>query len=140
MIDSGLDTAYRATTYQLTVNGQQVPVRVGEPASELAPLLDALGVQQWAFITAWNPLSELLPVAENARLNAHLFQSIGDHHHASAIALPDDTSWPREPGFVLFDMPLMQLLALAEQFKQHAIVVGQQGNEPELLWVANSAD
>jgi len=37
-------------------------------------------------------------------------------------------------------MPLMQLLALAEQFKQHAIVVGQQGNEPELLWVANSAD
>ena len=140
MIDSGLDSAYRATTYQLTVNGQQLPVRVGEPASELALHLAQIGAKRWAFLTAWNPRSEMLTGPENARLNAQLFQQLVGKNYSPAIALPDDNSWPREPGFVIFDMPMPELLSLAEQFQQHAIVVGQGGDIPELLWVAGSSE
>ncbi len=137
MLDSELDTAYRATTYQLTVNGQQVPVRVGSSASELAVLLAQLGAQRWAFITAWNPRSKILTSPENARLNAQLFQSLMGQKYAPAIAIPDDDSWPREPGFVIFDGAMPTLLSLAEQFEQNAVVVGQGGDAPELLWVGS---
>lgn len=140
MLDAGLDEAYRATRYQLTVDGQQLSVRVGEKTPELALALHAIGATRWAFITAWNPRSELTPAAENSRFNAMLFQSITGRQYAPAIALPDDTSWPREPGFVLFDFPLSELLALAEKFGQNAVVVGQGGDAPELVWAAKSAD
>ena len=140
MIDSGLDTAYRATTYQLTVGGQQVSVRVGEAAPELAAALATLGVSRWAFITAWNPYSELLSTPENSRLNAQLFQALLGRQYAPAIAIPDDNSWPREPGFVLFDFALTELLSLAEKFQQNALVVGQGGDLPELLWVTGADD
>lgn len=131
--------AYRATTYQLSVNGQQVPVRVGETASALVVPLAAIGATRWAFITGWNPRSEILTAAENARLNAQLFQSLRSCAYAPAIALPDDAAWPREPGFVIFDMALPELLGLAERFGQNAIVVGQGGDAPELLWVGIGA-
>lgn len=136
MIDSGLDIAYRATSYQLTLGGQQWTVRIGEPATELADPLQQLGVQSWAFMTAWNPCSKMLSTPENERLNAQLLPSLEGHKYAGATAIPDDDSWPNEPGFVILDMPISELLSLAERFQQNAIVTGQGGGVPELIWVA----
>jgi len=134
--DSKLRAAYVATTYQLTVGGLQLPVRVGEASDGLSAALAAEGVESWCFITAWNPHSEQLSVTENARRNGLLFQKITGHKFASAIAIPDDSNWPREPGFVLFDVPLPQLVEWAEAFGQNAVVVGQSGSAPELHWTA----
>ncbi|MGB0866168.1 MAG: DUF3293 domain-containing protein [Granulosicoccaceae bacterium] len=139
MNESDLAQAYRATTYQLTVNGQQVPVRIGEPAGEMAVHLPQVNAQSWAFITAWNPHSNILSAPENARRNARLFQQLAAKAYAPAIAIPDSTDWPREPGFVVFDIPLTELLALAETHEQHAVVVGQNGGAPELIWVGKAA-
>lgn len=138
-VDADLARAYGATTYQLTVAGRQLSVRVGSPAPQLAPALAELGAARWAFVTAWNPRSERLAVADNARRNAQLFQRLGECPHAPAIAIPDDEIWPREPGFAVFDMALPRLLSLAQAFGQHAIVVGEGGGAPELVWVGEAA-
>lgn len=55
-----LERAYRSTTYVVDAPEGAIGIRIGEPCPALDGLLAQLGVTCWAFVTAWNPQSEIL--------------------------------------------------------------------------------
>ena len=63
-VDPTLITAYQSTLYRVLEGGDFV-LRVGEPSPSLLALYRVHAVSCAAFITACNPLSQLLSDAEN---------------------------------------------------------------------------
>lgn len=92
-----LQKAFEETHY---IVHQQPPftLRVGKACPALDELLQARGQQGAAFITAWNPYSQLLSPAENASRQAEL---LADIRARGLISLPgigqhSDNGWPGE--------------------------------------------
>src|SRR5689334_10913097 len=49
-----------------------IVLRIGERNAALHALLASRGVEEWAFVTAWNPRSQVLAPEENARRQQQL--------------------------------------------------------------------
>src|SRR5690606_34677250 len=60
-----LEVQYRATTYQATIAGETIALRIDDRAGRLAAVLHGAKVDEWVFITAWNPGSTERPGHEN---------------------------------------------------------------------------
>ncbi|MCE2822543.1 MAG: DUF3293 domain-containing protein [Saprospiraceae bacterium] len=117
--------AYHNTDYR--VNGFRHPIRIGELSPEADELLREHDFTEWAFITAWNPMSEPLGDAENRLRNAELKSQL------SAWVVSDE-NWPPEESFLVAGIPFESAVALARVYAQRAFVYGRAG-EPARLWV-----
>ena len=136
MTDNDLAANYRATSYIVDAPGGAVAIRIGGSSAPLDAVLDTLGADRWAFVTAWNPGSMRLPEAENRRCNADLLERIGRLGYA---ALPgrgvgDSGEWPAEESFLIAGIPLDDALALGRFYRQRAIVAGRRGEAAGLFW------
>lgn len=125
--------AYRRTSYWLQT---QPPfyVRVGEISAALDSLLEDLGVDTWAFITAFNPHSRRLSDSENrARDAAFVAQLNRDGwRHIACEGVDDDGTWPTERGHVIFGIDAEAARALGRRFAQNAILLGRKDEAPLL--------
>jgi hypothetical protein len=132
-----LDDHYRNTTYLVHLPPQgSIPVRIGEINDLLDRLLTHLGVREWAFITAWNPGSFILPPLENARNNSDLLERLTKMGY---IALPgvgvgDEGDWTPEESFFIPGIARDEAIYLGRFYRQRAIVVGRVGEGAELVW------
>jgi hypothetical protein len=131
-----LAAAYRATSYIVDAPRGALAIRIGRADPALDALLDGLGADGWAFITAWNPGSMRLPPAENARNNADLLDRIARLGHAvlTGRGVGDDGRWPAEESFFIAGIPAADAVELGRYYRQRAIVVGRRGEAPELAW------
>jgi hypothetical protein len=134
---SELETAYRATTYQVFLPGAACELRIDQPCNALLRWLKDEEVDQFAVITAFNPASELLEPAENlerqSRLEVELLE--GGYEPFAGENVPDDPAAPREESCFIADIPLVDALALAAQYGQNAIVHGGADGIPRLAWI-----
>ena len=71
-IDQQLQEAYLATIYEVKHLGLQL--RIGEENWNLEELLIDNNAFSWAFISAWNPFSQLLSPKENNILHLKLIE------------------------------------------------------------------
>jgi Protein of unknown function (DUF3293) len=97
MVDPSLIRAYRNTTYKIDAPGGSVLLRVGEANRALDAPLSRHGQKTCAFITAWNPGSQRLPLAENERRHEQLAREVVTRGY---LTLPghgvgDDGRWER---------------------------------------------
>ncbi|MGV8942090.1 MAG: DUF3293 domain-containing protein [Lysobacter sp.] len=125
-----LAAAYAAARYAVMLDGDPLPLQVGQPAADLEAYWPA---ERYAFITAWNPASEPRSDTANATADALLLTQI-DHHGAARLpawAESPDGQW-REPGWLLADIEGGITDRLAIEFGQAAILVWQRG-EPVRL-------
>lgn len=129
-----LERAYSATTYAAAV---PLRLRLGEPNAMLDAMLAELGVEDWAYLTAWNPGARERPEAENRaameRLAAALRERGLQWHVGAGEA--DDGSWPPEPSLFVPGLARDDAVVLGRAFGQVAIVVGRRGRAPELVWL-----
>lgn len=131
-----LRSAYEATTFAATIHGARMEIRIGARHPELDQLCTARGIAEWAFVTACNPGSQLLPVAENSRRLALLREDV----RALELALfegngePADASWQPEPSVLVLGVTRPEALSLGRRYEQHAIVVGSVGDVARLVW------
>jgi hypothetical protein len=122
--------AYAAAEYGVTVEGRTFDLRVSTLASEFE---SAWPASRYAFITGWNPAS--LPQADSAneeadaRLRARL-DRLGVAR-MPAWAQARDGRW-REPGWLLADLPVVELDALAHDLGQAGTLCWTRG-EPVCL-------
>ena len=117
--------AYRETCYD--VGG--IGMRVGRRCAAMDRLLLAHGVRTGVLITAFNPLSRLMPPGWNRRMQASLRQTLWRRR-----VLPASGSLRRwsEAHLVVFgDVPPVQ--RLARRFRQCAVVVVRLRQPARLL-------
>src|SRR4051812_32445098 len=136
---SGIDEAFRATTYRVFVPGQApMDLVVGRRSARLDALLARGGVTAWAFITASNPGSQPLAAHENSARHAELLMLL----HArglqwlAASGIPADAGWEAEESVLVLGVSRPDAVEIGRRFGQLAIVAGQRGAAAELVYCA----
>jgi hypothetical protein len=134
---SDLDAAYRATRYVAESAQGDIVIRIDLPTPELDQLLVAQNYTAWAFISACNPGSQLLPEHENAQRHTQLLAAVKTLGLLSLLGhgVPDHPDWPPEVSLLILGIPLEQALKLAVNFGQNAIVAGVAGLPARLCYV-----
>lgn len=131
--DERLDRAYRRARY--VVNDFSLEIDVPQP--DFDAWLTRRGCSTYAILTAWNPRSTPLPAAVNAARQATL-ESLLRRRGLSfvpAAGTDPEGEWPAEHGVCLLDPPPDAARELGVIYEQHAIVVGDVGGSPTLLWL-----
>ncbi len=93
------------------------------------------GVESWAFLTGFNPLSQLCSAEDNARrqrlLEERLRQLGIAFLHGEGVA--DDGRWPVEASVLAYGIGEETARDLGRLFEQVAIVVGRRGGPARLV-------
>ncbi|WP_199100480.1 DUF3293 domain-containing protein [Dyella sp. ASV21] len=135
-MDEALLAAYRTTEYRVRrqVGGWHC-LRIDQP---LPPALSVeIGAQPWGFITAWNPRSQPLPLAQNRAAQRHLLCLLRERPDAhiihAGLGIARNASW-REPSLFIVGLEITALDTLAQRFGQHAYVHGRGAEPARLRW------
>lgn len=136
MTRTELAAAYAATTYRLLLPEGVLDLRLEQPSPRLREWLAGQGGGEFVIITADNPASQRLTADENSLRQAQLAASLqqAGYRCQPAANIPDG-DWPTEQGFLVLAMPIAEVLLLARKFGQLAVVHGNAGGVPQLLWV-----
>jgi hypothetical protein len=123
-MDTALISLYRTTDYRVRLlQGGWASIRIDKA---LPAALQALtGGRGWAFITAWNPQSLLLPRSLNHAAQIALLGALRGLRRTLYIrpGLGAGRNW-REPSFFVIGPELEEIDGLAQQFQQNAYVHG----------------
>jgi hypothetical protein len=129
-----LEKAYRATAYRVA----GLPdLRIGTASPALDQLLRRHAADSWAYLTAYNPGSELRPTAENEVRLRELRTALT---HSGFVFLDGEgvgSGWPAEPSFLVIGITLADAVQLGRRFGQAAVVVGELGTSARLIWLAD---
>ena len=134
MIDKELEIAYANTSYRL-LERADIVLRVGKFNPELLNLFDEFETKTAAFVTAWNPFSNPLPMAENQKHNQKLLFWIQEHGLTcfEGVGEGDDGRWPGEESYLIIGIDRTQALELGKLFNQNAVIWVGSSAVPELL-------
>ena len=127
-LSAGLIEAYLRTEYQIPdspVGG--LVIRPGEVCMPLNGLMAALNVETAAFITAYNPLGELMTAELNDGRYRQLLDAIGlgGWEHYAGEGIGDDGSWEPEQSVLILGASSKAARELGDRFGQNAIVFVQ---------------
>lgn len=128
---------YRSTDYVC----RNFRLRPGLPHPGFDAFLRQNGWRTYAFITAWNPFSvRQLPLVENRARHARLLLTLrrADLPFLPASARDAAGEWPAEEGVIVVNAPLGQVIGLGLNFGQNALMWGEAGKEPVVLWCHGS--
>ena len=131
-----LDAAFRATCYRVDSAAGQFDLRIGVVNRAFDDFLRAQGARRWGLITAHNPGGVRCDDQNAARQQALLsrIESLS-WSWLPACHLADDGCWPAESGVLILGIGEAALGALAVEFSQAAVVYGELGEAPRLVWL-----
>jgi hypothetical protein len=133
-----LEAAYRATDYCVAFPDTPFTLRINEPSPAVDALLEQYAAEHWAYLTACNPDSRQLKGDENDRRQSELEQRLSDagyvYFPGAGVGATGD--WPPEPSFLVLGISEADAADLGRMFGQRAVVVGQRGAAPRLLWLS----
>ena len=95
------------------------------------------GAGSYTFITAYNPYSAgLLPRRENVARSQVLRQEVRSmgYDFERCVGVDPCGEWEDEPGLMVYDIPLGEVLALGRKWNQNAILYAKLGQAPCVLW------
>ena len=126
--------AYEEAEYHVETT-PPIVLRIGERNAGLVDLLTAWSASSCAFITACNPLSQLLGTEENLRRTLALRRDLQSHAFAVLPARGVDRAgrWPDEPGFFVLACAQETLATIGGRYRQNALVVCGSDGVPQLV-------
>lgn len=133
-----LRAAYTRAIYRADLEPEPVYLRVGEPSPALDRWLAAQGARRFAFVSAANPGSRPLSEAENKRRHLALVECVqksglkcvaGESYEAAS------GGW-REASLLVCGIERQAAIALARDFGQVALLLGEAGAAVELVFTA----
>ena len=134
VIDASTVEAYRSTIYR--VNGNpQISLIVDAASSALLSLHQSANVSSSAFITAYNPFSEVVSTSENLRLQGLLAIELKSMNlqYLEGVGQHPSNQWAGEPSFLVLGIDLDVAKRLGTQFKQNAILWCGSDAVPQLV-------
>jgi hypothetical protein len=134
MTTEELDLAFKSTNYIILKNNifpNDIILKIGI-INEISP---DESIKEWAFITAWNPLPEVLSLDENVLRNKSLLTeltSLGYISH-NGKGVSSDGQW-QEESFFIENIDKITALAISKKYGQLAFVHGGLNTEAELVY------
>ena len=93
-----LEQHYRETTYSVFIENKKYDIQVKRPLPiEIQQLINKETTA--VILTAWNPRSQALPLAENKSRNIELNAKLQNYTVFTAIGQGDDLKWTAEESF-----------------------------------------
>lgn len=134
---AALEAAFRATVYRVEMPEGRFDLRIGVAAAAFDECLRTRDVGRWGIVTACNPGAVRLSDDENRRCQAQLGERLAGLGWTffAACNLDPEGAWPPEPGCLVLQIEREALCALAAEFSQLAVVCGETGSPPRLLWI-----
>ena len=132
--DSDLEKLYRHADYVIDDAGIKLTIRLDSPDPDLHSLMHDQKASTWAFLTAFNPNSLPASPAQNAANQAELIRTVERHGHLYFQGYGTGEDWDPEASLFILEIPRETAIALAQKFNQSAILWGQRGEDPELVW------
>jgi hypothetical protein len=134
-MDPELVEAYLRTEYRVDDPPQAFVLRVNEASAPLRACHDAFGVECSAFITAWNPRSQAVPLHENEAAMARLRQRLAamELRCLRGEGVDPAGDWPGEPSLLVLGLDRGAAVSLGAQFEQNAVVCAGADGIPRLV-------
>ena len=122
-IHPGLIRAYREAKYVIQYV-EPVELRIGQANQKLKEILEFFEVTTAAFITAFNPYSEVLSDVENVQAQNQLLSDIDELGYEGVYGYGQDIAeeWPREQSFLAAGISESQAELLADKYGQNGFV------------------
>ena len=137
-----LVAAYRRTEFRVADRGWSFVLRHDEHSKVLEECHRAFGVTCSAYITAWNPRSEVMSREQNeaaqARLEAEV-QAAG-LECLRGIGVDPSGPWPGEPSVLVLGISTDDAMRLGREYGQNAIVLVGRDAVPRLTMIRREAD
>ena len=138
------EVAFRATCYRVWTDRGVFDLRIGLPNAVFDAFLVDADVARWAVLTAFNPqcVSDQSNGAENMLAHRRLQNRLEElgWAHLPACNIADGGDWPDEPGYLILHINQAEALVLARDFHQSALVCGETGSMPRLVWCEPGVD
>lgn len=128
---NSLLTSYLNTLFW--VNNFESPILIGQNSKEADEFIKKNQLSQWAYITAYNPLSSPLSEDENETRNLQLRALLENYVVLEGQGCDVDKLWPSEKSFFVAGIPMEKAIELAQLFEQNAIVYGKLHQPAELI-------
>ena len=133
-IDPDTIQAYLDTEYRV-FGDSPFAINVGRRSEELASAHKSHQVECSAYITAWNPFSQIFSLESNqerqetlaqelARRSLRYFEGLGQHK---------SNQWPGEESLLVFGLTLEAAKTLGSKLEQNAIVWSGKDAVPQLI-------
>ena len=127
--------AYLATKYRASTTIGEITIQIDKPHPELDLLLENHCVEQWAFITAWNPFSQELSLEENTVRHEQLVGKVRELGYIAfeGAGIPENTNWQPETSLLILGVGENMAIDVGIEFGQNAIVLGKKGTNAQLI-------
>lgn len=127
MTNQQIHQAFLSTTYK--VLNPVIDIKINSKITALNHL------NSWAFITAWNPLPEVLPLEANKDRSHQLAQDIKNLglQYSHGIGVSEDEEWSEE-SFFIENITLEKANELAVKYGQLAFVWGEKNGIATLVY------
>ena len=130
-MDKQLLKAYNETDFN--VFNPAITIKIGENNDLLNNLLLKHGVEEWAYITPFNPYSNVLSEEQNEQRYKELKNKIVNYKYFEGEGVGKDLSWKPEKSFLIFGITKEKAIEFGNEYEQNAIVYGIVYQLPELL-------
>jgi hypothetical protein len=129
-ISPSLVKAYRNAHYFVHHGEEVYLLKVGEVNHALSILLQSYGASSAAFLTAYNPYSQMRSEAENQAAHEKLLAELAQAGIETIDGLGTDPhdDWDAEPSVLALGLSRSRAEQLADQYSQNAF-----------LWIANAS-
>ena len=127
-MNSKLHQAFINTSYRV-LQSRNIDIKINQTYTEFDKL------ENWAFITAWNPSPEILSLKENQSRNKQLEQDIKQLglKYSLGIGISEDQKWSEE-SFFIENIDLNKANELAAKYGQLAFVCGIRNQNAMLYY------
>ncbi len=130
-INDALILAYTNTKFHIFI--PEISIEIGKRNEELDALIKKDGQVEWAYITAYNPFSDVLSDKENLQRHAELISKISDYKFYEGEGVGEDPTWKPERSILIVGITKNEAISLGREFEQNAIVYGKINEVPELI-------
>ena len=130
IIDAATLHAYRDTHYRVHAS-EPFTLRIGETCAALAAAHQSCRTDCSAFITAFNPFSQVLGDELNAQRHAQMGRELD--LRIEGVGQHPSNQWPGEVSYLVFGLGLEAAKNLGCKFEQNAIVWSGADAMPRLI-------
>jgi hypothetical protein len=131
--DLDLICAYMGTNY--FINGYDIPLKINIFHVDLPNIYNKYNVKSSAYITAYNPYSELKTIDENTNNNLSLKKLLinKNYNFIEGIGSHPSNEWEGEPSFLILGIGRDDATEIGILYKQNAILWCGNDCAPQLI-------
>tara|TARA_B100000029_G_C17087344_1_gene782858 strand:+ start:101 stop:565 length:465 start_codon:yes stop_codon:yes gene_type:complete len=141
LITQELIQAYEETDYRVSGTLSFI-LKIGKENKELRYLFDKHGYETAAFLTAFNPYSELVVATQNEAAHKHLTEDLSKKSVMVLEGVGQDSKkkWLPEKSVLVLGLTMGDARDIGNKFRQNAFVWADADAVPRLILIRSCVD